>query len=111
MTLHAAIEDRRDALGALCRRVGVTRLEVFGSAVRGDAFDPARSDVDLLVQFAPEAEPDLAGFVDFKAALEDVLGRPVDLVERQAIERSRNHIRRRRILAEVESVYDVAHAG
>ena len=31
---------KRDALAALCRRFGVTRLEVFGSAARGAGFDP-----------------------------------------------------------------------
>ena len=33
------------------------------------------------------------------------LGRPVDLVEREAIEASRNYIRRRAILNEAETVY------
>jgi len=43
--------------------------------------------------------------VDFKEALEALLGRPVDLVEREAVEASRNYIRRRRILTEAETVY------
>ena len=34
----------------LCRRYGVARLEVFGSAVT-DAFDLARSDIDFLIEF------------------------------------------------------------
>jgi hypothetical protein len=37
--------------------------------------------------------------------VERLLGRPVDLVEREAVEASRNFIRRRRILAEAEAVY------
>ncbi len=45
--MHAAIADRRADLGALCRRHGVARLEVFGSAARGADFDPASSDADL----------------------------------------------------------------
>ena len=55
--------------------------------------------------FTPEASRDLAGFADFKDALEVLLGRPVDLVEREAVEASRNTIRRRRILAEAEPLY------
>jgi predicted nucleotidyltransferase len=62
----------------------VTRLEVFGSAARGTDFDPSRSDADFLVTFDPVATYDLAAFVDLKGALEGLLRRPVDLVEREA---------------------------
>jgi hypothetical protein len=40
----------REALQALCRRSHVRRLELFGSAARGD-FDAGRSDVDFRVEF------------------------------------------------------------
>jgi predicted nucleotidyltransferase len=103
--MHAAIADRRADLAALCRRYGVARLEVFGSAARGKDFQPARSDADFLVSFSPESRNDLAAFLDFKEALEALLGRQVDLVERQAVEASRNYIRRRRILAEAQAIY------
>jgi uncharacterized protein len=43
------IENRRAEIAELCRRFRVRRLDVFGSAARGGDFDPARSDVDLLV--------------------------------------------------------------
>ena len=99
------LDAHRAEIVALCRRFHVRRLEVFGSAARGGDFDPARSDADFLVTFAPDVRDDLALFEDFKAALEAMLGRPVDLVERPAIETSRNYIRRRRILAEAEAVY------
>jgi uncharacterized protein len=101
----ADIVEKRDALAALCRRYGVTRLEVFGSAARGVGFDPNRSDADFLVTFSPVARNDLAAFADLKEALENLLGRPVDLVEREAVEASRNFIRRRAILSEAETVY------
>jgi uncharacterized protein len=101
----AEIADKRDALIALCERYDVARLEVFGSALRAADFDPARSDVDLLVTFAPHSRNTLAALVDLKEALEALLGRSVDLVERQAIESSRNYIRRRRILEEAEAIY------
>jgi len=42
------IEQKRDAIAALCNRYGVARLEVFGSAARGAGFDANRSDADLL---------------------------------------------------------------
>jgi predicted nucleotidyltransferase len=103
--MHPEIADKRDALIALCKRYDVARLEVFGSALRSADFDPARSDVDFLVTFAPQSRNDLAAFMDLKEALEALLGHPVDLVERKAVEASRNFTRRRRILEEAEAVY------
>lgn len=102
--MHPLLSLRSNALADLCRRHGVRWLGVFGSAVHGEMFDPARSDVDFLVEFGPAAD-DLGNFLDFKEALEALLGRPVDLVERQAVVVSRNAIRRRRILAEAEPLY------
>ena len=103
--MHPVLAEKRQTLVALCRRFGVERLEVFGSATRGDDFDPRRSDADFLVSFLPAERNDLAAFTEFKAALEALLGRPVDLLERQAVEASRNDIRRRRIPAEAKAVY------
>ena len=103
--MQADINEKRDALAAICRRYGVTRLEVFGSAARGTGFDPKRSDADFLVTFEPGARNDLTTFTDLKDALEGLLGRPVDLVERETVEASRNFIRRRAILKQAETVY------
>ena len=103
--MHRDIAERRSKVAELCRRYGVIRLEVFGSAARGADFDPGRSDADFLVTFAPAARNDLAAFADFKEELEGLLGRRVDLVDREAVEASRNYIRRRRILAEAEAIY------
>ena len=91
-------------IAELCSRFGVVRLDLFGSASHGQGFDEDRSDVDLLVEFAsPELE--YRNFVAFQAALSALLGRPVDLVERKAVEQSRNHIRRRSILADAKALY------
>jgi len=100
----ADIALHRDELRQLCRRFGVRRLEVFGSAAREADFDPARSDIGFLVEFAAQ-EDDLARFLDFKEALETLLARRVDLVDRKAIEASRNYIRKRHILTGAEPVY------
>jgi hypothetical protein len=63
----------------------VLRLYVFGSAST-DAFDPARSDVDFLVEFGPDVAYGLFGdYLSLKEALELLLGRTVDLVEAPAI--------------------------
>ena len=103
--MHAEVAGKREALRALCRRHGVARLEVFGSAARGTDFESGRSDIDLLVVFGPEARDELGAYMDFKEALEELLGHPVDLVEREALESSRNFIRRRAILEGAEPIH------
>ena len=103
--MHADIARHRAAIMALCQRHHVARLEIFGSAARGDDFQPARSDVDFLVTFEPSYNYDLAAFIELAEALEAILGRPVDLVDRQALEESQNYIRRRSILTDAEPVY------
>lgn len=103
--MHAAVSAKLEALAELCRRFRVRRLEVFGSAARGVDFDPSRSDVDFLIEFESGADPGMAGFLDVEEALQQVVERPVDLVDRLAVEQSRNYLRRRRILQEAEPVY------
>lgn len=97
--MHAEIADRKDEIAKLCRRYRVARLEVFGSAARGDDFDPQTSDVDFLVEYHPPTLPGIArrrmGLLNDLRAL---LGREVDLLRigtiknkylQQAIDRSR----------------------
>jgi uncharacterized protein len=46
--MHRLIQDKRSEIAELCRRYHVQQLEMFGSAARGDDFDPAKSDADFL---------------------------------------------------------------
>jgi uncharacterized protein len=79
------IEQHRAELADLCRRYRVRTLEVFGSAADG-TFDQARSDLDFLVEFLPEAaEGIFDGYFDLKEALSQLFGREVDLVMPRAI--------------------------
>lgn len=79
--LPSEIESRRSAIDEICARFGVRRLEVFGSAATG-AFDPARSDLDFMVEFSPaKGIKAFDQYFGFKEALEDLFKRPVDLVE------------------------------
>ena len=103
--MHPLIIEKRTAIAELCRRHHVTQLEVFGSAARGDDFDPATSDADFLVAFAADADSDHDNYFELHRALVKVLDRDVDLVDRKAIEKSRNYIRRRHILEGAETVY------
>jgi hypothetical protein len=80
------IKFHREELQALCRRFHVRRLDLFGSAARGD-FDPVRSDIDFLVEFDRRHREALSfnTYFGFKEALEALLGRSVDLVEPGAV--------------------------
>jgi uncharacterized protein len=66
------------ALAAICRRYGIRRLSLFGSMLKG-ASRPD-SDVDLLVEFEPEATPNLLTMAEIELTLSPLLaGRKVDL--------------------------------
>ena len=76
----SVIDDKREQLEDLCREYSVTRLEVFGSAVDG-SFDPERSDLDFLVEFArPTGTNAFHQFFGFQRALSELFHRKVDLV-------------------------------
>ena len=103
--MHERISRKRAEIAALCARYRILRLEVFGSAARGHDFDPERSDIDLLVTFAPGTRYDLDLHMSLEEALQQLFGRPVDLLTRETIESSRNYLRRRNILAEALPVF------
>ncbi|MBM4037228.1 MAG: nucleotidyltransferase family protein [Planctomycetes bacterium] len=72
-----------DVLGDLCRRWKITRLEIFGSAVRDD-FGP-KSDIDLLVLFAPDVEMGFLAWARCERELSKLFRRRVDLVPRDCL--------------------------
>jgi len=79
----------------LARRFGVSELALFGSTVRGD--ERVDSDIDILVVFDGPSTSHRYFGVQFY--LEDLLGRPVDLVTRKALRRElAPHIEREAIL-------------
>ena len=83
--MHPAIAQHRSGISAICQRYRINRLDVFGSSARGDDFKPASSDADFLVEFAPDVRTGLTEYFGAKAALEQLLGRGVDLVEAGAV--------------------------
>ncbi len=76
---------KREEIAELCRRHHVARLSVFGSAARDD-FDPATSDVDIIVEFE---EIPVGEYADNKWALYDELvsqfNRKVDLLSWKSV--------------------------
>lgn len=79
------IEQHREQIGVICRKHHVVQLAAFGSVVRDD-FDPGRSDVDLLVEFAP-MEPDeyAEAYFGLLFDLEKLLARPIELITARSI--------------------------
>jgi hypothetical protein len=84
--IAAVIEEHREELHDLCRRFKVERLDVFGSALNEADFDRERSDIDFLVEFKPmEPVRHAKAYFGLLGALQDMFGRPIDLVEIRAV--------------------------
>jgi hypothetical protein len=98
--MQAFLEAKREEIAELCRRHHVRRLAVFGSVVRDD-FDPARSDVDFLVEFEPETTG-LSERREMEEELVRLLHRDVDLIVAASV---RNPFLRRRIREDRKLLY------
>lgn len=101
MTAHIAIPQEQ--IREFCQHWQITELALFGSVLRDD-FRPD-SDVDVLVRFEKESRHTLFDLSRMEEELTRLLGRRADLVERTAVETSRNYIRRKAILESAEVVY------
>jgi predicted nucleotidyltransferase len=98
MRIRDGIEVDEKRLAELCRRHNVIELAVFGSVLRDD-FSPD-SDIDVLVTFAPGSMPAWGG-TRFALELEELLGRHVDVGERDAL----HWVIRPQVLAEARVLY------
>ena len=79
------LEEHAIELKDLCLRFGVSRLELFGSATTGK-FQEGESALDFLVDFLPAAVANHAdNYFGLLEELEELLGKPVDLVVESAI--------------------------
>jgi predicted nucleotidyltransferase len=95
----------KERLSAFCRRNRIRRLALFGSVLRAD-FAPG-SDVDVLVEFEPNADHSLFDLVHMQEELASMLGRKVDLIERTGL---RNPFRRSEILRTQQVIFDARTA-
>ena len=66
----------REKIVVFCRARGIRKLSLFGSVLRDD-FDPQRSDVDVLAEFAPGVRPGLR-FFGYGEELAEIVGHRVD---------------------------------
>jgi len=102
--MTTVLEDKREAIDALCERYNVARMYVFGSALRDD-FRPGESDIDLLVEFAPmEPYEKAKSYFALLDELRALLGTDVDLVSAGAV-------KNRYIAREIELTKQILYAA
>lgn len=99
MTIAVGTELPEDKVAEICRRYQVKELAVFGSAARGEMRPD--SDIDLLVDFLPEARPGLLGLSAMMRELSALLGRRVDLAVKPALK----PLIRPEVLSEAQVIY------
>ena len=98
MRCDEAIKKLKNHLPELQARFGVAQLSVFGSVARNEA--GPKSDVDILVEFSPEAHVGLFGFVRLQRRLGEILGARVDLATPGALKRQlREQVLKERVRA------------
>ena len=96
-------DELRRRLRPFCQKHHIRRLEVFGSAARGQA--GPRSDVDLLVTLDESVQVSATALLEMAGEVEELVGAPVDFVLRSSLEKSPNRFARDHILSTAVCVY------
>lgn len=99
---RSRIDIPKKHIADFCRRHHICRLSLFGSVLRDD-FN-LESDVDVLVEFEPDARVGLIRLAHLELELGEILGRKVDLNTPGFLSK----YYREQILAEAEVQYDAA---
>ncbi|MGB3558550.1 MAG: nucleotidyltransferase domain-containing protein [Geitlerinemataceae cyanobacterium] len=97
------IELPLEKITEFCQRWQVTEFALFGSVLREDF--RSESDIDVMVQFHPEAHPTFLSLEQMEAELKEIFHREIDLIDRQGLEMSRNYLRRQEILSSAQVIY------
>jgi predicted nucleotidyltransferase len=101
--VHSRLGISDEALAEFCRKWKIERLELFGSALRDDFGD--ESDIDLLVTFQSDAAWRFVDELAMEKEIEGLIGRHVDMPQRQTVEKMENWIRRKNILSSARVIY------
>jgi predicted nucleotidyltransferase len=81
--MNPILESKMPAITELCRKYGVAKLEVFGSANTPE-FDPERSDFDFILELEEDGDY-FARYMEFTNALERLLERSADFVSEERL--------------------------
>lgn len=101
MSMTVKFQLPLEAIRAYCEQRPIKRLSLFGSALRTD-FGPD-SDIDMLIEYAPEAKIDAYAILRQQADLCNLIGRPVDLGTPQSL----SPYIRDEVIDSAEPLYDV----
>jgi predicted nucleotidyltransferase len=99
-SVHPSLSVSRETIAAFCEKWQIVEFALFGSAARGELRPD--SDIDVMLQFAPEAHRSLYDLVDIKDELSGMFGRDVDILEKGFI---KNPYRRRSIARDLTVLY------
>lgn len=106
---NVVLEDRLqlsrqyDQIRAFCERWHIVELAVFGSVLREDFTD--QSDIDVLITLDSSVTLTLPLYLDMEEDLQRTLGRSVDMLLKDSIERDNNKLRQRAILDSAQVLY------
>jgi len=101
MVVSSRITFNTEQLAEICRRYHVRELSLFGSVLRDDyRYD---SDIDVLVEFEPDARIGFFGLAQLQRELTSLFGRPVDVVPKKGL----NPTIRQSVLTTSEVIYAV----
>ncbi|MBE9194164.1 MULTISPECIES: nucleotidyltransferase family protein [Synechocystis] len=101
--LESRLGINSQQLVEFCQRWQIAELALFGSVLRSD-FN-SKSDIDMLISYLPTAKRGFFEKIQMQEELSSLLNRNVDLVSKNAIEKSHNWLRRKNILDSAEVIY------
>jgi predicted nucleotidyltransferase len=101
--MNSRMAVSKEKIETFCQQHHICDLGLFGTVLHDD-FRP-NSGIGVLVGFKQEHMPESVKLDEMRNELTQIFGQNIDLVERQAVEKSQNYIRRRHILKSVESIY------
>lgn len=81
MTTRDQLQQKRNEILQAAQSNGVRNIRIIGSVARGQ--DHQNSDIDFLVEF--EDDRSLFDLIRFKQELEEILGKPVDVVTENSV--------------------------
>jgi predicted nucleotidyltransferase len=93
-----------EPLHKFCLRWNVSELAVFGSALHKNY--PLESDLDLLISFEEDAHWGLFDLVTMESELGVIFNKEIDLVEKKAVTNSKNYLRRKGILDNIQIIFE-----
>ena len=97
---HTQLDLPTDDIVALCKNYPIRRLSLFGSILHDD-FTP-ESDIDILIEFEPDAKIGYFELVEIQFQLSDIIGREVDLLTPGALSKYFRH----QVLDTAQMIYE-----